>query len=81
MVCEQILNAYYRDCLKFWKKEKEKGFESELNPEELALKDIRMIITNPYSPKGEPLDMTVKRLWIEKKEDEINKKHTFNNII
>lgn len=45
-----MLEQFYEECLKFWQRE---GVE---NPEELALKDVSKLKTNPFSPNGEAID-------------------------
>ena len=67
----QILNQFYEDCVAFWQREKEQGYVDTQTPEELALSDIRAITTNPFSPKGDVLDIAIKDAWVEKKRDEI----------
>lgn len=59
MKTTEILESFYEDCLKFWKKN---------NPEEaekMAYKDVERITTNPYSPSGEKLDEEAKRIFLK----------------
>lgn len=56
----EILESFYFECLSFWQREKAP------NPKELALKDLKSITTDPYSPNGEKLDMKAKEDFINK---------------
>ena len=66
----QVLDSFYEECVKFWDKEKERGFSSNKNPKELALQDVEFITKNP---NGELLDETTKQNWMNEKKFELNK--------
>lgn len=73
---ERILNQFYDDCFQFWKKEKERGNISDNTSsiEELALNDVRNVKTNPFSVKGQRLDVETKENWIIEKQNSLSKK-------
>jgi len=61
---EKILEDFYAACLRHWKKEKSNGWN--INPEEMALKDIRNLTYDPRSPKGRKLDEETVKTWVIK---------------
>lgn len=77
----QVLDSFYEDCIKFWDKEKERGFNSNKNSKELALQDVEFITSNPNDPNGELLDEITKQNWMDEKEIDLNKesKENFNS--
>lgn len=78
----QILEEFYADCVEFWHYEKERGYKDEETEEELALSDIRNITTNPFSQKGEALNLATKSVWLKQKEKEIKTaKENSNDVI
>lgn len=48
----EVLIEAYKNCIDFWKRE---GFD-EKEAERLAKIDVATMTTNPFSPKGEPLN-------------------------
>ncbi|WP_144460404.1 hypothetical protein [Siminovitchia fortis] len=80
----EIMTSFYNDCLKFWRKEQEKyGNVSNEEVQKLALRDVSVITTNPYSPNGEKLDEKTQEKWIKnKKKQLVNTKNAklFKNL-
>ena len=57
-----ILEEHYQQCVAFWKREK----HSEVSANAMALIDIVRTKRNPFVPKGEPLDLEVRKTIVEK---------------
>ena len=57
-----LLEEHYSQCLAFWKREK----HSELSAKAMALLDILHTKHNPFKPKGELLDVEIRRTVMAK---------------
>ena len=58
----KMLEEHHNQCLDFWKREK----HSDLSAKAMALIDILRTKHNPFVPRGEKLDVDVRRTTIEK---------------
>lgn len=63
----EMLTKFFADCFKFWLREG----KDVATAKELALKDVKGLNNNPYSPNGEELDVELKDVVIEVLEDAI----------
>lgn len=71
-----VLEEFYESCIRFWKREKEcnsENYDFEINVEKQALKDVKGISTNPFSPNGGKLDTSIKTLFLMEKSKEIER--------
>lgn len=62
---KKVLDKFYRECLSFWEREKEKGYDVDVK--EFALKDVQNLEREPWSPKGALLDKDVVLKWVQDK--------------
>jgi hypothetical protein len=58
----KILGEFFNDCVRFWIL---KGVKDYKEAFALAIKDVKNIKHNPYSPHGELLDVEAKELFIK----------------
>lgn len=61
---KDILDNFYKECLRFWEREVERG--QDVVPEEMALRDVRNLTYDPRSPKGRKLDGETVKTWVIK---------------
>ena len=59
-----VMENFFRDCLNFWKR----STNDEREAFEKALNDTRRIITDPFSPCGDKLDVETKEKFIKYRE-------------
>lgn len=80
----KTLDAFYEDCLTFWKQEienkKKNGITLEKSAKEYALNDVKNIKHDPFSPKGKLLDSDSKEQWLNLALD-FEKKQVFHEML
>lgn len=59
-----VMENFFRDCLNFWRR----NTNDEREAFENALNDVRRITTNPFSPRGDKLDVETKEKFIKYRE-------------
>ena len=59
-----VMENFFRDCLNFWGR----STNDEREAFEKALNDTRRIMTDPFSPCGDKLDMETKENFIKYRE-------------
>ena len=59
-----VMENFFSDCLNFWRR----STNDEREAFEKALNDIRRIMTDPFSPCGDRLDMETKNQFIKYRE-------------
>lgn len=59
-----IMENFFKDCLKFW----ERSTNDRREAFEKALDDTRRIMTDPFSPCGDKLDVETKNQFIKYRE-------------
>ena len=59
-----VMENFFRDCLNFWRR----STNDELEAFERALNDTRRIMTDPFSPCGDRLDVETKEKFIKYRE-------------
>lgn len=59
-----VMENFFRDCLNFWRR----STNDEREAFENALNDTRRIMTDPFSPCGEKLDVATKEKFIKYRE-------------
>lgn len=59
-----VMENFFKDCLKFW----ERSTNDRREAFEKALDDTRRIMTDPFSPCGDKLDVETKNKFIKYRE-------------
>ena len=59
-----VMENFFRDCLNFWRR----STNDEREAFENALNDTKRIMTDPFSPCGDRLDMETKEKFIKYRE-------------
>lgn len=59
-----VMENFFRDCLNFWRR----STNDEREAFEKALNDTRCIMTDPFSPCGDKLDVVTKEKFIKYRE-------------
>lgn len=59
-----VMENFFRDCLNFWRR----STNDEREAFEKALSDTRRIMTDPFSPCGDRLDIETKEKFIKYRE-------------
>lgn len=62
-----VMENFFRDCLNFWRR----STNDEREAFERALNDTRRIMTDPFSPCGDRLDMETKEAFIRYREQDL----------
>jgi len=58
---KKVLDSFYKECLRFWEKEKERG--QDVDPVKMAKADIKSLKHDPREPKGAKLDEETVKNW------------------
>ena len=62
-----VMENFFKDCLNFWRR----STNDEREAFEKALNDTRRIMTDPFSPCGDKLDVETKEAFIRNREQDL----------